>query len=143
MKKGFKLRDKAHAKFKQSPCAETHLAYTIARRDANSRKFEAKKYYDEKVARKLSDPTTSPKEYWRLTKKVYGKKVASSIPPIIDNNIVYSNPVQKANLFNNHFSAKSKLPLTMPDLPEFSYVTGSRLDSVRQRMKKLKRLLMF
>ena len=83
VKKWFKLRDKTHAKFKQSPCAETHLAYTIARRDANSRKFEAKKYYDEKVARKLSDPTTSPKEYWRLTKQVYGKKVASSIPPIM------------------------------------------------------------
>ena len=64
------------------------------------------------------------------TKLLYRNKVKCGIPSIIDGEKVYSSTESKANLFNKHFSEKSKLPDTLPELPEFSYATNARLDHI-------------
>ena len=83
--------------------------------------------YEQNIAIKLQDPTTSSKEYWHLTKMVYGNKVKCGIPSIIEAGEVFWDAETKANLFNEHFLKKSQLPDVLPDLTPFEYVTEARL----------------
>jgi hypothetical protein len=130
VKEGFRLRDKAHKTLKTSNTLENCANYRYARHAANERKKEAKRIYNERIAKKLIDPKTNVKEYWRLTKQIFGDKVDTNIPTIIDQNKTYTTPKEKANVFNNFFLQKSKLPDLKPQLPEFEYKTNARLESV-------------
>ena len=130
VKKAIRKRDKAHKRWKTLKSPVNEAAYRAARHEVNVQKYFAKLHHDQKVAEKLENPNTNSKEYWHLTKLLYGNKVKSGIPSIIDNNKVYSDSESKANLFNQHFAEKSQLPNILPGLPEFSYVTDARLDSI-------------
>ena len=136
-----KKRDRAHKRWKKKQTPETELAFKSARHVVNVCKFHAKKQHDEKVAAKLQNPNTNAKEYWHLTKLVYGNKVKSGIPPITEGNKVYSDSESKANLFNTHFTSKSKLPLEVPALPEFHYLTNARLDLVSVEIEETEKIL--
>ena len=132
---------KAYKKWKHHKTPLREAAYKEARHEVNVQKFFAKLHHDQKVAQKLENPTTSSKEYWHLTKLLYGNKIKSGIPTIIDTNKVYSDSESKANLFNQHFAQKSRLPDVLPALPEFQYVTDARLDFLHMNDTDTKQIL--
>ena len=78
---------------KKDRCDVTELAYRNARQEVNVRKFHAKLRHGEHIVERLQDPSTSStcKEYWHLTKMVYGSKVNPEIPSIINGDKVYSD----------------------------------------------------
>ena len=76
----------------------------------------------------MTNPDTSAKEYWKITKELYGKKVHRGIPPIIINGKVYSSSEATCNICNKTFTAKSKLPEQKPVLPRNIKVTNQTLD---------------
>ena len=141
VKKAFIKRDKAHRKWKKHRNARTEAAYKNARHEANAAKYLSKQNYDKKIADKLQDPSTCNKEYWHLSKLVYGNKVKTGIPSIIDDNQIISDSQHKANLFNQHFSRKSKLPEQTPQLPPVQYVTDARLDSIEVCVSEVEEIL--
>ena len=64
--------------------------------------------YHERLANKLNDPKTAPKTYWVILKTfVNGIK----IPPLLVNNKLVTDFLDKANLFNNFF-AKQCTPIS-------------------------------
>ena len=63
-----------------------------------------KKQYYSKVAKKLLDPSTSPKTYWSILKAYLNKKKIPVIPPIFHDNKFITDFKQKAEIFNSHFS---------------------------------------
>ena len=117
IKRAIRHRDRRHKKWKQNRTEQNELLYKNARHEVNVLKFYAKLEHERIIAEKLTNKDTSAKEYWHLTKLVYGNKVKSSIPSIIDGGKVYTDANSKANLFNNHFVEKSKLPGQLPELP--------------------------
>ena len=141
VKQAIKLRDRAHKKWVKNKTVTNEMIYKNARHEVNVRKFHAKLLHEEKIANKLQNPSTNAKEYWHLTKVLYGTKVKSGIPSIIDGDRVYSDAKSKANVFNLHFSEKSKLPEILPDIPEFRYLTDERLDSVHVDTKETEKIL--
>ena len=61
------------------------------------------KYYP-KVAKKLLDPSTSPKTHWSILKTFLNNKKIPVIPSISDDNKFITDFKQKAEIFNSHFS---------------------------------------
>ena len=75
------------------------------------------KYYS-KVAKRLLDPSTSPKTYWSILKTFLNNKKIPVIPPIFHDNKYITDFKQKAEIFNSYFSKQctplinnSKIPL--------------------------------
>ena len=141
VKQAIKLRDKAHKKWKKDRTEANELAYRNARHEVNVRKFHAKLRHEERIIERLQDRTTSSKEYWHLTKMVYGSKVKPGIPSIIDGDQVYSDARSKANVFNQHFAEKASLPDEVPDLPEPVYKTEARLESLTVTVEETEKIL--
>ena len=76
------------------------------------------------------DPDTTVKKYWKLVKSVYGSKQTISIPPLIENGSPISSDEDKAELLNEYFTSQTIPPETNVPLPETTYLTDARLDSV-------------
>ena len=82
----------------------------------------AKKRYYENVNKKLSDPAINIKSWWSLSKRLCGSMNVSRIPTIVENDVLITDPKEKACIFNDYFVAQSQLPGTSdstipPDLP--------------------------
>ena len=75
------------------------------------------KYYS-KVAKKLLDPSTSPKTYWSILKTFLNNKKIPVIPSILHDKKYITDFKQKAEVFNSHFSKQlinnSKIPSEYP-----------------------------
>ena len=61
------------------------------------------KYYSQ-VAKRLLDPSTSPKMYWSILKTFLNNKKIPVIPPTFHDNKSIINFRQKSKIFNSHFS---------------------------------------
>ena len=72
------------------------------------------KYYS-KVAKKLLDPSTSPKTCWSILKTFLNNKKIPLIPPIFHDNKFITDFFKKAGIFNSHFS-KQCTPLIKMNL---------------------------
>ena len=128
LKRLFRKRGRAYNFFKKHQSDESLQNYRTIKQQVIQAKNEAKHSYYLKLSNKLTNPATGPKEYWHLTKELCGTKVKTGIPPLIKDDVVYPSPESKCKLFNEHFSEKSKLPPNTPPLPEFQYLTDSRLN---------------
>ena len=119
-------RNKWHRRLKMSGCDHHLELFRLKRAEANEAINQAKARHYESIKEKLSDPNIGNKEYWKLLKLLYGSKIDSGIPSIIDGENVYATSKAKAELFNNHFVEKSTLPTDLPGLPPL-HVCDSQL----------------
>ena len=123
-------RHRAFKKWKQHPSDLNYNRYCQIRIQTEEVKEKAKNDYHIKLSNKLCNPDTSVKDYWKLTKAIYGSKVKSGIPSLIMNNVVYSSAQDKCKIFNNHFAKKAALPNQLPHLPEFTKLTHDTFDNL-------------
>ena len=131
VKHAFRIRDKLHKKWKKSCLSQDLENYKRSRHRANYAKSLAKLNHFNRIGEKLADPNTSSKEYWHLVKLLYGTKIDAGIPPLKDNDTIYSTAKEKADLLNRHFASKSRLPLdNIPVLPVNVYQTDDRLSEI-------------
>ena len=131
VKHAFRIRDKLHKKWKKSCSSQDFENYKQSRHRANYVKSIAKLHHYNRIGEKLSDVNTSSKEYWHLVKSLYGTKIDAGIPPLKDNETIYSTAKEKSDLLNRHFASKSRLPLdNVPDLPGNVYQTNDRLSEI-------------
>ena len=62
--------------------------------------------YEEHFTNKLNDPKTAPKTYWIIFRvSVNGSKIPLILPLLVDNKLV-TDFLDKVNLFNNFFTKK-------------------------------------
>ena len=147
VKTAFRLRDKLHKKWKRTNMNIDLENYKQSRHHANYVKSLAKLNHFRRIGEKLQNPDTSSKEYWHLVKSLYGTKIDAGIPPLKENDIIYSAAKEKADLLNKHFASKSTLPPQnqRPVLPNTVFETDSRLsditvtdDDIIEAMKTMK-----
>ena len=60
--------------------------------------------YYRRIASKLNDPNTAPKTYWSILKSFVNGKKIPLIPPILVNDQLVTDFLEKANLFNEFFT---------------------------------------
>ena len=80
----------------------------------------------------LSKDNLDVKTFWKLSKNILGCKSDWSIPPLIESDQIMPDGLSKATVFNNYFASISSFPenIQIPFLPNFNYLTETRLDRV-------------
>ena len=90
----------------------------------------AKISYLTDLGRKLNNPETGPKAYWKVLNKLLNKCNIPKIPPLLSNNKFIINCKEKARMFNDYFLNQSKTNINDSNLPDFYFLTDKRLENV-------------
>jgi len=90
----------------------------------------AKKNHISKLGNKLNDPLTPSKSYWKIIHRVMNRARLPVIPPILVDNILVLNCIDKCKHFALFFSNQCKLNVNSSILPPLNFLTNHRLDSV-------------
>jgi len=131
VRRAFRKRDRAHKTWKTNKTPANYEHYNTLRHEANLTKHAAKENYNSKLSDRLIDPNTSSKQYWHITKQLYGSKVQRGIPPLIKNGKVHTSSTAKCNIFNKTFTDKARLPDTKPNLPPLILKTNQQLELIQ------------
>ena len=113
--------------------SEVHYnCFSLVRKEVKQAIKLSKHALDSKNFDKMNNQQCSSKDYWHLVKKVYGNKHKSSIPTMIEDKTMLSSALEKANLFNNHFTNKAKLPEVdkLPQISDMPVTPNKLLSSV-------------
>ena len=101
----------------------------------------ARTYYKESIADKLTDDSTSIKQWWSIVNHVVSESCHTEIPTLTCNNVYYDGAKEKAEIFKDIFAAKS----TINDggkIPDFLSMKSSKsLNNVKIRAKCVLRKL--
>ena len=114
-----------------------------ARREAKQAWKEARDSWEANLIKKLEDPQTSQKIYWKTLKNFYGKKKKEQIPTLIDGNKHLCSNIEKANVLNDYFVSNSKLPThqqTEP-LPELNRLCDEMLNEIHTNHNEVEKIL--
>ena len=90
----------------------------------------AKLTYLNNLGKKVNDPGTSQKAYWKIINRVMNKCRAPEIPPLFVNNMFILYCSEKAKLFNDFFSKQCMPIITSSVLPPLNYLTDNRIDHI-------------
>ena len=58
---------------------------------------------------KLQDTKIGPKRCWGIVKSLYGNKIQSTIPTLLEGDSLITDTKEKATLFNDYFSTQCKV----------------------------------
>ena len=61
---------------------------------------DAKSSYFSSLGIRLNDPSTGPKTYWSILKRLMNKVKIPSVPPLLVNNLFVTDFTEKAGIFN-------------------------------------------
>ena len=86
--------------------------------------------YLNNLGKKVNEPGTSQKAYWKIINRVMNKCRAPKIPPLLVNNMFILNCNEKAKLFNDFFSKQCMPIITSSVLPPLNYLTDNRIDHI-------------
>ena len=86
--------------------------------------------YFEKMANKLNTNVTSSRDWWKILKTFITTTKSSNIPPMENNNEIYTEDKDKAKLLNNYLKAQSSLNDDGKILPYVNKINANDL-SVR------------
>ena len=86
--------------------------------------------YHERLANKLNDPKTAPKTYWAILKTFVNGSKIPLIPPLLVDNKLVTDFLDKANLFNNFFAKQSTPIFNDSTVPvSINFETRERISS--------------
>ena len=113
------------------------------RREADNAKRNAIKRYGQKLVNKLSQGHMDVKTFWKLSKNILGCKSDRFIPLLYENGQMIPDDLSKASTFNNYFESISSFAenVITPDLPNFKYLTETRLDRITTNENEVESLL--
>ncbi len=122
IRKLLRQRNRAWKRFKRTKSPMHEDIYKQARRTVKTAIKHAKHQHVETLNNRLSDPSCTPKEYWKTLSQFLGSKLQHGIPPIIHEDQVLSDPADKAECFNSFFVEQSRMPpppegFALPPLP--------------------------
>ena len=127
----FRQCKRLHKKWKRTGDAVHHEQFRNKRREAKSAFRASRDKFYNNTASKLTDPNTSAKTFWKITKLVYGTKRVQSIPHLIVGDRLITETAEKAEVFNQYFTEQCKLDPTKNDpLPDFTLLTDNKIETI-------------
>ena len=139
IRKKLRERNRLHKRWKSTGRADYFANYQQKRNETNEVIKTAKSIHYDRIKERLCNPDIGAKEYWKLLKLLYGSKIDSGIPSIIDGERVFSTSKDKAELFNDHFIQKTALPADLPPLPPLHMCESelSHIDISEEEVRKI------
>ena len=127
----FRQCKRLHKKWKRTGDAVHHEQFRNKRREAKSAFRASRDKFYNNTASKLTDPNTSAKTFWKITKLVYDTKRVKSIPHLIVGDRLITETAEKAEVFNQYFTEQCKLDPTQNDpLPDFTLLTDNKIETI-------------
>ena len=114
----FKVYSKAIDQIKrcntQSPANDNKIKKLFEKYKATKKDFEytarkSKQTYFNKLKKVFTNPEIPSKKKFKIINRLSNTGKDANIPPIIDNDKVINDPLEKAQLFNKFFASKSKI----------------------------------
>ena len=69
----------------------------------------SKNQYYAKLNSMLMDPSTSSKKWWGIVKSLYGQKLHTSVPTLVEGSVMICDSKDTAELLNEFFCSQSRL----------------------------------
>ena len=113
-----------------NPIVSNKEALDVQSQECTSLINESKDVYIAKMSANLDNPKNVPKTYWSAINKFLSNKKISIIPPIHVNGELVSDFKRKANMFHNLIVSLWTPIKNGSKLPNFSYKTEKRLESI-------------
>ena len=133
-------REEAFRNWQSNRNADTERLRKMARRRCNAIRRRQKFLHEQAQRRKVLTYRKGSKNFWSFVKQL--KNTASqSIPTLLSNDEIFTNPVDKANLFADLFALNSNLPDSSQPLPELERVS-STMPEIHFRTRVVKKVLL-
>ena len=98
--------------------------------------------YFSRLAKKLNNPKTSAKTYWKILKTFVNGKKIPSIPPLLENGKYVTNFSTKANVFNTFFAQQCTDVVTNSSIPtDQNFLTNNRLSNINFNTEDIKNII--
>ena len=98
--------------------------------------------YFSRLAKKLNNPQTSAKAYWKILKTFVNGKKIPSIPPLLENGKYVTNFSTKANVFNTFFAQQCTDVVTNSSIPtDQNFLTNNRLSNINFDTEDIKNII--
>ena len=95
------------------------------RNEVTSLVRNAKDKYNNDLIKKITNMNSSCKNWWNIVKQISGIKGSDmSIPPILHNDNLIFDDIERANLFNIYFSKQSEIDDSNSNIPNLLHVTN-------------------
>ena len=69
----------------------------------------SKRQYYANLNNKLQDPDTNSKKWWGIVKSLYGQKMFTTVPTLVEGPLMIHDAKDKAELLNEFFCSQSRL----------------------------------
>ena len=109
IRKAIRKRNRLLKLFNKSKTQSAWEKYRQQRNFTTSLIRKNKVKYFEEVDLKLRDPCTGPMKWWGIVKALYGQKLHSSVPTLVDGAKLISDAKEKSEVFNEYFCSQSKI----------------------------------
>ena len=142
-----KLRNRSFSRYNKSKKDRHKTVYNNIANRLTAEIRQAKHSYRKSIIDQITESVPNPKNFWKLHKQICNNSIKSSIPTLIDENQVYSQPKEKAELLGQYFASLSQAPVAQDtdDQPRVMYDTNPTsldrihisLDDVVNALKRL------
>ncbi|MCG8077918.1 MAG: reverse transcriptase family protein, partial [Candidatus Thiodiazotropha taylori] len=130
IKKMMRKRKRLYDKYQKAKNEANLSAYKIFRNKVTAAIRRSKKTATDKLAKRLSDSTLKPKDYWKTLKQFIKPHQSTSLPPLVNNDTVLEDDTDKANILNDYFAQQTTLDETNASLPATPLYDVNTLNSI-------------
>ena len=133
-----KSQRKAFNRFKRNGYkTEDKIVVDRLRSESQNAILNAKEKYLKDLGKKLADPTTGQKAYWRILNKLLNKCKIPRVPPLLVQGKFITNCKEKASLFNVFFSSQCTPFENNSELPNLRFLTPSRISTFEVTLNEI------
>ena len=112
---------RAYDRAKRTRLTQYWDKYKKLRNDTTNLLRTSKKTYFDNLADKLkSNSCVSSKDWWKTLKTFISSYEKASVPPMKENDIIYADDKDKANLLNSYFKTQSDLNDSNKTVPQIT-----------------------
>ena len=115
--------------------------FAEARHTFNQAEKQARRNYNAKLTKELTDNTITGKRWWRLVNSISGRAAVTDIPVIIHNNTAHITAREKAEVFCTAFAQKCHLQDASAPAPHIKQSTSCTIENITFKPKDINRLL--
>lgn len=142
LRKMMRKRKRAYDKAKRTNTIQHWDKYKKLRNDTITLLRSSKNEYFDKLADKLkTNNNITSRDWWKTLKTFINTNEKPSVPPLKDNDIIYTNENKKANLLNYYFKAQTQLDDNGKALPHINIVNQNELSSIETTPDEVKTIL--
>lgn len=141
IKCGIRKRDRLLKSYTRNKTSDNWEKYRRQRNHITTCIRDAKQLYATKLNEKLRNRETNAKTWWKTAKSLYGNKLISSIPPLLVDGKIISEPKAKAELFNEYFISQTAIPSHISQVPHLDRFCSDSLSSIVVTEEQIYRLL--